>query len=85
LQRPGVAEVALLEAEELPKAATGQVEQGEELFLGERSPLAGALDLDELPGSMRYSAVIQPWPLPSSQSGTRGSTLAVQRTVVRPA
>ena len=36
-------------------------------------------------GSMLYSAVIQPFPLPFSQSGTLGSTLAVQSTVVLPA
>ncbi len=38
-----------------------------------------------LPGSMPYSAVIQPRPCPSIQGGTRGSTLAVHRSVVRPA
>ena len=34
---------------------------------------------------MLYSAVIQPLPLPFSQSGTFGSTLAVQSTRVFPA
>jgi hypothetical protein len=37
-----------------------------------------------LPGSMLYSAVIQPRPLPTIQGGTLASTLAVQSTVVRP-
>jgi len=37
-----------------------------------------------LPGSMLYSAVAQPRPSPAIQSGTRSSTLAVQRTMVRP-
>ena len=36
-------------------------------------------------GSMLYSAVIHPWPRPSSHSGTFGSTLAVHSTTVRPA
>ena len=36
-----------------------------------------------LPGSMLYSAVTQPRPLPAIQVGTFGSTLAVQSTVVR--
>ena len=38
-----------------------------------------------LPGSMLYSAVTQPLPLPVIQAGTFGSTLAVQSTVVPPA
>ena len=38
-----------------------------------------------LPGSMEYSAVIQPRPWPTIQAGTCGSMLAVQRSVVRPA
>ena len=37
-----------------------------------------------LPGSMLYSAVTQPRPLPAIHGGTVGSTLAVQSTVVRP-
>ena len=36
------------------------------------------------PGSMEYSAVTQPLPLPLSQAGTRSSTDAVHRTLVRP-
>ena len=35
-------------------------------------------------GSSEYSAVIQPRPLPRSQRGTASSTVAVQRTTVRP-
>jgi hypothetical protein len=37
-----------------------------------------------LPGSMLYSAVIQPRPLPTIHGGTVGSMLAVHSTVVRP-
>ena len=36
------------------------------------------------PGSMLYSAVIQPLPLPTIQSGTFCSKLAVQSTTVSP-
>ena len=36
-------------------------------------------------GSMAYSAVTQPWPVPRRQEGTPGSTLAVQWTSVPPA
>ena len=36
------------------------------------------------PGSIEYSAVTQPLPLPRSQGGTRSSTEAVQSTRVRP-
>src|SRR5690606_28314069 len=35
-------------------------------------------------GSMPYSAVTQPWPLPRSQPGTLVSTEAVHRTLVLP-
>ena len=35
-------------------------------------------------GSMPYSAVTQPWPLPRKKLGTRPSTLAVQITLVSP-
>src|SRR5262252_9064598 len=35
-------------------------------------------------GSMPYSAVIQPWPLPRRKGGTTSSTLAVQSTWVSP-
>ena len=36
------------------------------------------------PGSMEYSAVTQPLPLPRSQGGTRSSAEAVHSTLVRP-
>src|SRR5580693_7917631 len=36
------------------------------------------------PGSIEYSAVTQPLPLPRIQGGTRSSTEAVHRTLVRP-
>src|SRR5207253_7460991 len=35
-------------------------------------------------GSIEYSAVIQPWPVPRRCAGTRSSTLAVTLTRVRP-
>jgi len=35
-------------------------------------------------GSMPYSAVIQPWPLPRRNGGTVSSTLAVHSTCVSP-
>src|ERR1700733_2613750 len=35
-------------------------------------------------GSMPYSAVIQPWPLPRKKGGTESSTLAVHSTCVSP-
>ena len=45
-------------------------------------PLAASLSM-RLPvdrGSMPYSAVTQPWPLPFKKLGTRSSTLAVHNT-----
>ena len=48
-------------------------------------PRSRALRGAVLPGSMLYSAVTQPLPWPTIHGGTLSSTLAVQRTVVRPA
>jgi hypothetical protein len=39
----------------------------------------------EAPGSIEYSAVTQPLPLPRIQRGTSSSMYAVQSTLVRPA
>jgi hypothetical protein len=36
------------------------------------------------PGSIEYSAVIQPWPLPRNQRGTPASSVMVHNTFVRP-
>jgi hypothetical protein len=47
-------------------------------------PLSRALRVFVEPGSIPYSAVSQPFPLPTRKSGTFGSTQHVQRTVVRP-
>src|SRR5271155_4428088 len=49
-------------------------------------PLAASLDARSAvdPGSIEYSAVTQPFPLPRIQGGTRSSTDAVQSTLVRP-
>ena len=46
--RPVAAEDGALEVEELGEAGAGEGEHGEALVLGERGPLAGALDLDQL-------------------------------------
>jgi hypothetical protein len=39
---------------------------------------------DVLPGSMPYSALSQPWPLPTRNGGTASSMQQVHNTVVRP-
>ena len=54
----------------------------------ERAPaahvLARGMRSAEERGSMAYSAVTQPWPLPRRKPGTRSSTVAAQSTRVRP-
>ena len=47
-------------------------------------PLSRALRVEVLPGSMLYSAVSQPLPVPTRNGGTVGSTQQVHSTIVRP-
>ncbi len=47
-------------------------------------PRSRGLRVWVLPGSMAYSAVSQPLPLPTRKGGTAASTQQVQRTAVRP-